>query len=126
MSKSSRDWIIILIILLLVIGYNIIFRGCTPSKTQEEIYIEKIDSLEIINDSISYYNSLLLLKIDSLENLSSKVDSVIVEIEHWYEKELIDITNQPISSDIHFFTEYLSKTDSGFVSSNNSKSVKED
>lgn len=126
MSKSSRDWIIILVILLLVIGYNIIFRGCTPNKTQEEIYIEKIDSLEIVNDSISYYNSLLLLKIDSLENLSSKVDSVIVEIEHWYEKELIDITNQPISSDIRFFTEYLSKIDSGFVNSDNSKSIKED
>ena len=30
-------------------------------------------------------------------------------IEHWYEKELTDITNQSIADDVVFFTEYLSE-----------------
>lgn len=121
MSKFEK-LIQILFILTLIGCLILIFK---PVKKDVE-YTNKVDSLLIVNDSLSIQSSLLRKKIDSLESLSNKVDSVIVEIEHWYEKELINVTNQPISSDIHFFTEYLSKTDSGFVSSNNSKSVKED
>lgn len=124
MSKSEKLVTILLVILSFLIGWFI--SDLVNPSTQEGDYSNKIDSLLIVNDSLSIQNNLLRERVDSLESLSNKVDSVIVEIEHWYEKELIDITNQPISSDIRFFTEYLSKTDSGFISSNNPESVKED
>lgn len=117
MSKSEKLITTLLVIFSFSIGWFV--ASLVESPIQEEDYTNKVDSLLIVNDSISIQNNLLKEQIDSLELLSNKVDSVIVEIEHWYEKELVDITNQPISSDIRFFTEYLSKTDSGFISSNN-------
>lgn len=124
MSKSEKLITTLLVIFSFSIGWFV--ASLVESPIQEEDYTSKVDSLLIVNDSISIQNNLLKEQIDSLELLSNKVDSVIIEIEHWYEKELVDITNQPISSDIRFFTEYLSKTDSGFISSNNPESIKED
>lgn len=124
MSKSEKLVTILLVIFSFFIGWFI--SDLVNPSTQKGDYSNKIDSLLIVNDSLFIQNNLLRERVDSLESLSNKVDSVIVEIEHWYEKELIDITNQPISSDIRFFTEYLSKTDSGFISSNNPESIKED
>lgn len=124
MSKSEKLITALLVIFSFSIGWFV--ASLVEPPIQEEDYTNKVDSLLIVNDSISIQNNLLKEQIDSLELLSNKVDSVIIEIEHWYEKELVDITNQSISSDIRFFTEYLSKTDSGFVSSNNPESIKED
>lgn len=63
---------------------------------------------------------------DSLRGEIKDVDSVIVKVNNWYEKELVDITNQLIASDVVFFTDYLSKVDSGFVDSDNPVTIKKD
>ena len=66
---------------------------------------------ELNNHIDSLNNKINLLKLEK-DSLSEIIDSSKVKvniIEHWYEKELINITNQSIADDVVFFTEYLSK-----------------
>ena len=65
--------------------------------------VDKIDSLNIELD-------ILKLQKDSLHAVIDSSKVKVKVIEHWYEKELTDITNQSIADDVVFFTEYLSET----------------
>lgn len=62
-------------------------------------------------DSLNSELSLLKLERDSLLTIIDSSKVKVKVIEHWYEKELTDITNQSIASDVVFFTEYLSQAD---------------
>ena len=77
----------------------------------------KIDSL--IKES-KYLNT----KIDSLNEIKLKKDSVIITIIKSYEKDFITINNQSISKDVLFFTKYLSEDDRRFIINNNSAATK--
>lgn len=72
-------------------------------------YQSNYEELNNYIDSLNNKINLLKLEKDSLSEIidSSKVKVNIIE--HWYEKELINITNQSIADDVVFFTEYLSK-----------------
>lgn len=56
---------------------------------------KEVRKLEITNDSL----------ISVITNSKGKIDT----INNWYEKELIDITNQSIAADASFFAEYVSQ-----------------
>lgn len=70
-----------------------------PDNTKYEQAIDSLNKevrkLEITNDSL----------ISVITNSKGKIDT----INNWYEKELIDITNQSIASDASFFAEYVSQ-----------------
>lgn len=120
MGNKILTWIII-ILLFAIIGL-LVFREHKShvANTQEA----EIEMLNIQNDSLSTLNGKLQLTIDSLMRLSRKVDSVIIETNKVYEKKLVNITNQPFSTDAKFWTKYLSEDSSRFIISNNATAVK--
>lgn len=125
MSKINKIAISIAILLAIT---NVVVLYCYYNwgRVENAIpYENKIDSLKLVNDSLSTINIDLTSKIDSLKGEVGVSDSIIIEIDHWYEKGLDSITNQSIADDAQFFSNYLSKIDSGFVNSNNSDSIKE-
>lgn len=68
-------------------------------------------------DSLIHYIDSLNGELDTLkgtrDSLISVIDTSKVKINNvkaWYEKKLIDVTNQPVADDVVFFTEYLSET----------------
>ena len=81
----------------------------TPTKEHQPIpnYEELVNHIDSLNGEIS----LLKLERDSLHNVIDSSKVKVDVIEHWYEKELTDITNQSIADDVVFFTEYLSEVD---------------
>ena len=93
-------------------------KGVQPNKDYEEL-IQNIDSLSSCIETINKEKDSLRMVIDTTK---SKIDT----INYWYEKELINITNQPIRDDVKFFSEYLSKTHKGFLNSDNSVTTKAD
>lgn len=124
MSKINKIAISIAILLAILIA--ILYCYYNWGRIENTIpYENKIDSLKLVNDSLSTINIDLTSKIDSLKGEVGVSDSIIIEIDHWYEKGLDSITNQSIADDAQFFSNYLSKIDSGFVNSNNSDSIKE-
>ena len=115
MSKKLL-WLVI----LCLIGV-LAWTWLTPTKEPIPNYEELVNRIDSLNSEIS----LLKLERDSLHNVIDSSKVKVDVIEHWYEKELTDITNQSIADDAQFFSNYLSKIDSGFVNSNNSDSIKE-
>lgn len=103
---SGVNKIILIVALIVFIGvvsyvmYNN-FRSTTPNSEYQSL-IEKMDSLNIELD-------ILKLQRDSLRNVIDSSKVKVEVIEHWYEKKLTDITNQPIAADVEFFTNYISK-----------------
>ena len=81
----------------------LIWTWLTPTK--EPDYNELVNHIDSLNSEIS----LLKLQRDSLHNVIDSSKVKVDVIEHWYEKELTDITNQSIADDVVFFTEYLSE-----------------
>lgn len=102
----SRKLAILVVFLLVITNIVVIYCYYNEGKKTD---ITSIDSLLIINDSLDIANQLLNDKVDSLLIEISKVDSTIVEINNTYEKDSNNITNQHISEDIMFFSNYLSK-----------------
>lgn len=112
------------VIVILLIITNVI-TGYWCFKGQDTIqYQEKIDSLYFSNDSLETLNQVLRDKIDSLSKEINVVDSIIVEINHWYERSLDSIVGLSDDEQLHFFTDYLSKNSSGFSSNNNNDTIK--
>ena len=125
MSKINKIAISIAV-LLAITNVVVLYFYYNWGRVENTIpYENKIDSLKLVNDSLSTINIDLTSKIDSLKGEVGVSDSIIIEIDHWYEKGLDSITNQSIADDAQFFSNYLSKIDSGFVNSNNSDSIKE-
>lgn len=90
------------LVILCLIGV-LALTWLTPTKKPN--YEELVNHIDSLNNKIS----LLELKRDSLHNVIDSSKVKVDVIEHWYEKELTDITNQSITSDVVFFTEYLSE-----------------
>ena len=126
MNKINKITILA-VVLLAITNMVVLYCYYNWGRIRDPDSIEsKIDSLKTINDSLVIINIDLSRSIDSLKKESLTIDSVIVEINHWYEKGFDSITSQPIADDVHFFTNYLSKIDSGLINSNNSYSIKKD
>lgn len=81
------------------------FLRTTPTDIPD--YKELTNKIDSLNSELS----LLKLERDSLLTVIDSSKAKVEVIEHWYEKELTDITNQSIASDVVFFTEYLSQAD---------------
>lgn len=97
MSKKLL-WLVILC-LIGVLAWTWLTKESIPN------YEELVNHIDSLNSEIS----LLELKRDSLHNVIDSSKVKVDVIEHWYEKELTDITNQSIADDVVFFTEYLSE-----------------
>lgn len=93
-------WVILIIMAIAVIIWRPKHEENITPNYQELIH--RIDSLD------SQLN-LLKLERDSLYNVIDSSVAKVEVIEHWYEKELIDVTHQSIADDVVFFTEYLSE-----------------
>lgn len=83
----------------------LVYTWLTPTKEPIPNYEELVNHIDSLNSEIS----LLKLERDSLHNVIDSSKVKVDVIEHWYEKELTDITNQSIADDVVFFTEYLSE-----------------
>nr|DAQ75867.1 MAG TPA: hypothetical protein [Caudoviricetes sp.] len=101
MSKKLL-WLVI----LCLVG-ALAWTWLTPTKEPQPTpnYEELVNHIDSLNSEIS----LLKLQRDSLHNVIDSSKVKVDVIEHWYEKELTDITNQSIADDVVFFTEYLSE-----------------
>ena len=99
MSKKLL-WLVI----LCLVG-ALAWTWLTPTKEPTPNYEELVNHIDSLNSEIS----LLKLQRDSLHNVIDSSKVKVDVIEHWYEKELTDITNQSIADDVVFFTEYLSE-----------------
>lgn len=97
------------VLLLVTIVALVVYAAITSNHKEEVIYPSYGELVEHI-DSLNNELSLLLLERDSLYKTIQQSEKKVDTIEHWYEKELIDITNQSITDDVVFFTEYLSET----------------
>ena len=103
MSSTIKQFVACFISALLGIALYSYFQPKEEVPTLDyQSLVNGIDSLNIELDILKLQNDSLRSVIDS-----SKVKVKVVE--HWYEKELSDITNQSIADDVVFFTEYLSE-----------------
>lgn len=102
MSWTKRISIVVILLAIVLIGSFFFKDRNTSVNPDYQKLINKIDSLNV-------ELNLLKLQRDSLLNVidSSKVKVEIIE--NWYEKELVDITNQPIAADVEFFSNYISE-----------------
>ena len=114
--KSNLAWILIILCLL---WYMYELKREVPKQPSDN-YQELIHDL----DSLSSKLDSVLLERDSLIQVIDTSKANVEYIDKWYEKALIDITNQSVASDVQFFTNYISQTDKGFVDSNNTTAVK--
>ena len=117
MTKKQEILLAVFCILLFAVNLRLWIYGLDKESSYN------VDSLIIVNDSLYNKSEELRFSIDSLKNKSSKVDSVIIEVEKKYEKDLVNITNQSCASDVLFFTKYLSKNSTRFLNSNNSTTI---
>ena len=98
----SKPFIIGATIAIIIVVIGLLLREdpvVMPDTNKYEMTIDSLNKevrkLEITNDSL----------ISVITNSKGKIDT----INNWYEKEFINITNQPIANDVVFFTEYLSE-----------------
>ena len=111
---------VLLISLLLITNIVVLYCYYNWGRTGSATFYElKIDSLDRENELLSIENTRLNILIDSLSKEINETDSVIVEIDKWYEKNLDDLTSLPDSGQLQFFTDYLSKNSSRFLGNNN-------
>ena len=102
MSWSKRISIVVILLAIVLIG-NFFFKDRNTSVNPDyQNLTNKIDSLNV-------ELNLLKLQRDSLLNVIDSSKVKVEVIENWYEKELVDITNQPIAADVEFFSNYISE-----------------
>lgn len=99
---SWFKYVLVGVILVAILWF---FLRTTPTDIPD--YKELTNKIDSLNSELS----LLKLERDSLLTVIDSSKVKVEVIEHWYEKELTDITNQSIASDVVFFTEYLSQAD---------------
>lgn len=102
MSWSKRISIVVILLAIVLIG-NFFFKDRNTSVNPDyQNLTNKIDSLNV-------ELNLLKLQRDSLLNVIDSSKVKVEVIENWYEKELVDITNQSIAADVEFFSNYISE-----------------
>lgn len=96
---------------LIIVGYlTIIFIGSfILLRTKNTSIVPDYQNLTNKIDSLNVELNLLKLQRDSLLNVIDSSKIKVEVIENWYEKELVDITNQPIAADVEFFSNYISE-----------------
>lgn len=100
MSWNKGISIVVILLAIVLIG-NFFFKDENTSVNPDyQNLTNKIDSLNV-------ELNLLKLQRDSLLNVIDSSKAKVEVIENWYEKELVDITNQPIAADVEFFSNYL-------------------
>lgn len=99
------SWIKYVLVGVILVAILWFFLRTTPTDIPD--YKELTNKIDSLNSELS----LLKLERDSLLTVIDSSKVKVEVIEHWYEKELTDITNQSIASDVVFFTEYLSQAD---------------
>lgn len=99
---SWFKYVLVGVILVAILWFSL---RTTPTDVPD--YKELTNKIDSLNSELS----LLKLERDSLLTVIDSSKVKVEVIEHWYEKELTDITNQSIASDVVFFTEYLSQAD---------------
>lgn len=127
MSKKQRIFVGIFCILLL--ATNLTLWNINWKYKKSDDYMEELSSLNGKNDSLNMKNDSLLFQIDSLKSLDREVEKEIITIKEAYEKEFVDIINQPVAADVEFFTNYLrevSQDSSRFSASNNTPAAETD
>lgn len=93
-------------LIVCIIVFIFCFYKCQNKPIEEKLY--PIDSLLRVNDT-------LRVQLDS-------IDTKIIDINEWYEKNYGIVLNQSVDSDIVFFERYLSAE--RFISSNNDSTIK--
>lgn len=94
------------------------------SNSEKQEAVNKYKQTELVVDSLNKELVKLSSERDTIKDKIIVTKTKLKTIKVGYEKELISITNQSIADDVHFFTEYISKVDSGLPSGNNPKSTK--
>ena len=89
----------LLIVLVAILGFN---RYKAP--TIVCTHLQKVDSLQLVVDSLQNKKAEIVYIIDSVKVETTKVKDK-------YETVYIDVTNQSIDSDIKFFSDYISSYD---------------
>lgn len=102
MSWNKGISIVVILLAIILIGSFFFKDGNTSVNPDYQNLTNKIDSLNV-------ELNLLELQRDSLLNVIDSSKVKVEVIENWYEKELVDITNQPIAADVEFFSNYISE-----------------
>lgn len=105
MTKKNKLILLGVCIVLIISGF-FFWKKCSTGKIENDSYedlIHKVDSLNIKIDSLKIQRDTLFSNIDS-----SKQHIGLIELQ--YEKDFNTIINQPVDSDIKFFTNYISET----------------
>ena len=113
MQKAWKVILVISIIINLVLG----FIWLSENKPDSSVYVVKIAKLE------SELDSLKLVR----DSIKVRIDTIMIQIsnnEKVYEQILDSITNNSVSDDYLFFTEYLERNKARFDSINNPKPIK--
>lgn len=88
-----EKWRNFTILILLCFVVAVVFYECRHKK--QEVKTTEIDSIRVVNDTLK-------LKLDSI---TKSINNLNTE----YEKDKSTIINQPLDSDLLFFSRYLSK-----------------
>ncbi len=102
---KNKYWISIIIVLIIVFGILLICDHHNNNNVeiqQPTTFIKTIDSL---NNKINVLEN----QKDSIKHSISDSKIKVTVRTKEYEKKLISVTNQPIASDVEFFTNYLSQ-----------------
>lgn len=78
--------------------------------TKEPVVPDNTQYEQVI-DSLNKEVNKLVVTNDSLQLVVDTAKAKVEVINHWYEKTLIDVTNQSIADDVRFFADYVSKVD---------------
>lgn len=98
----SKPFIIGATIAIIIVVVGLLLKEDPVVMPDTDKYEMTIDSLnKEIRDLANTNDSILSVIVTS----NGKIDT----IKYTYEKEFINITNQPIANDVVFFTEYLSE-----------------
>ena len=98
----SKPFIIGATIAIIIVVVGLLLREGPVVMPETDKYEMTIDSLnKEIRDLANTNDSILGV----IATSNGKIDT----IKYTYEKEFINITNQPIANDVVFFTEYLSE-----------------
>lgn len=119
----KNNWAAFLLVGLLCVTGTMFLMDKFYRKNEElpnDDYKELVHSI----DSLTNHISLISKANDSLKSVIDTTKFEIIINQENYEKDFIDITNQPIRDDIEFFTRYLSESYERLIDSNNSSTIK--